>query len=159
MYKSSVFRLLAYAGNRPFKHTSWLEDKAWELRAFSLRRGFIVARAEMCCFSFSGTRDAGKVMKQHREDGEYSRRELQPIATPGLKAVHINHGVTDARGLFSFLFFFRAVMEQVNMKSSMERCHALFLDSLNVYLPYNCPALPAPIPPGLEKMREGNPGK
>jgi len=32
-------------------------------------------------------------MKQHGEDGEYSRRQSQPVATPGLKDVPGNHPV------------------------------------------------------------------
>lgn len=42
----------------------------------------------MCHFSFSET---GKVMNQHREDGEYSSRSSQPVATPGLRDVHTAH--------------------------------------------------------------------
>lgn len=54
MYKSSVSPLLACAGNQPSKHTSWIEDKAWELHAFFyFPCGFIGACTEMCCFSFS----------------------------------------------------------------------------------------------------------
>lgn len=70
--------------------TSWVEDKAG-----SCMHAVTLPCAEMCCFSFSGARDLGKEMNQQQEEGGFSRQKLQPIATPGLKDVHMNSLWTD----------------------------------------------------------------
>lgn len=55
---------------------------------------------------------------------------------PGLQAKGLARTAGGAQVHVFFLsFIFKAVMKQVNMKSSMERYCALFLDSLNFYLP------------------------